>query len=115
MNGSKDATPKWLTVGCVRFYCHKVWQDQPSIAEKIASDVLLILTQAYERKPCFFSGKSEKGILSGLLYHLSRRCKSAKTQRAIARSLKTTEMTVRASHRNWLEQFPDLLNMSTDR
>jgi transcription initiation factor TFIIIB Brf1 subunit/transcription initiation factor TFIIB len=110
MNRAESATPKRLRVGRVHLYCRKLWQDQPLIAEKIASEVLLILTQAYELKPCFFSGKSEKGILSGLFYHLSKRYKSIKTQHVIARSLKTTEMTVRASYRDWVKHFPKLLN-----
>jgi transcription initiation factor TFIIIB Brf1 subunit/transcription initiation factor TFIIB len=110
MNRTEGKTPKRFTVECVRFYCRQIWQDQPSVAEKIASEILLILTQAYEREPCFFSGKSEKGILSGLFYRLGQRHKSIKTQHAIARSLKTTEMTVRASYRDWVKHFPRLFD-----
>jgi transcription initiation factor TFIIIB Brf1 subunit/transcription initiation factor TFIIB len=113
VNKQENATPKRPTVGQVRFYCHKLWQDQLSAAEAIASEASLILIQAYEKKPFFFSGKSEKGILSGLFYHLGQKYESVKTQHAIAQSLKTTEMTVRASYHDWIEQFPDLLNMST--
>jgi hypothetical protein len=61
----------------------KCGRGQSSIAEKVASEASLILTQAYERKPCFFSGKSEKGILSGLFYHLSQKYKSTKTQHSM--------------------------------
>jgi transcription initiation factor TFIIIB Brf1 subunit/transcription initiation factor TFIIB len=59
----------------------------------------------------FFQRKSGRGILSGLSYYLSQKYEENKTQRLIARSLKTTEMTVRASYRNWTKQFPDLLNL----
>lgn len=110
MNTPESATPKRLRAANVRFCCHKIWPDHPSTAEEMASEALLILTTAYERRPCFFSGKSEKGILSGLLYYLGQKHKNIKTQHSIARSLTTTEMTVRASYRDWMEQFPDLLS-----
>jgi hypothetical protein len=40
MKKSVGATPKWLIIERMRSYCHKTWQDQPSIAEKIASEDL---------------------------------------------------------------------------
>lgn len=110
VNRKNGITLKRFTVEYVRFCCYKVWQDRPLIAEQIASDALLILAQAYKRKPCFFGGKSEKGILSGLLYYLGRKYRNIKTQWTIAQNLKTTEMTVRISHRNWIEQFSDIIN-----
>jgi len=114
MSKHESTVPKRPTVEQVRFFCHKVWHGQPSTAEVIASEASLILIQAYDRKPFFFGGKSEKGILSGLLYHLGQKYESIKTQHAIARSLRTTEMTVRASYRDWMEQFPDLLSIPTE-
>jgi transcription initiation factor TFIIIB Brf1 subunit/transcription initiation factor TFIIB len=108
-NKSEGITPKWLKVDRVNSYCRKIWRNNPSVAKKNAFEMLLILNQAYEKKPCFFSGKTEKGILSGLLYYLSQKNNSVKTQLLIARSLETTEVTVRESYRNWIQQFPHLI------
>jgi hypothetical protein len=112
MSRNESINPKRPTFEQVRSCSHKLWQGEPSTADVIASEASLILIQAYEKKPFFFSGKSEKGILSGLFYHLGRKHDSIKTQQTIAKSLDTTEMTVRTSYRDWIAQFPDLLTTS---
>jgi transcription initiation factor TFIIIB Brf1 subunit/transcription initiation factor TFIIB len=52
-----------------------------------------IIDEAYKRNRVFFSGKSKRGIIAGLFYCLDRSLGSFKTQKEIARSLNTTEMT----------------------
>lgn len=88
---------------------HKIWQDQPLTAEAVASEALRIVDLAHRRNSIFFSGKSKRGIIGGLFYCLGSRLSPFKTQKEIARSLGTTEMTVRASSRDWQKQFPDLV------
>jgi transcription initiation factor TFIIIB Brf1 subunit/transcription initiation factor TFIIB len=87
---------------------HKIWQNQPDVAALIASEASRMIKSACKSKPTFFSGKTEKGILSGLLYHLGLVRNHVKTQRQIARSLNTNEVTVRESWRDWLNEFPEL-------
>ncbi len=89
------------------FAC-KVWRGQPGAAEAIADEATRIIQIGIERKPIFFSGKSAKGIAAGLFYSLGFVRGCTKTQAEIAKSLETTEMTVRASSRDWLTNFLDL-------
>jgi len=79
----------------------KIWQNQSKVATEIASEALTIISEKYQTDPTFFSGKSAKGILSGLFYLLGHRHDSTRTQREIAVSLNTTEVTLRASCREW--------------
>jgi transcription initiation factor TFIIIB Brf1 subunit/transcription initiation factor TFIIB len=81
----------------------KIWQGQTNLDTKIASEALTIIHEKYEANPTFFSGKSIKGIVGGLFYLLGQRYGNFKTQRQIATSLSTTEVTVRASCRMWTE------------
>jgi transcription initiation factor TFIIIB Brf1 subunit/transcription initiation factor TFIIB len=90
-------------------FANKIWRDQPKTAETISLKASRTICEAYRRKSMFFSGKSNRGIVAGLFYCLGLSLGSFKTQREIARSLNTTEMTVRASSRDWPKQFPDLV------
>lgn len=104
----RQHSPERLTQERISASVYKIWQNQPDIAASIASEVSRMIKSACESKPTFFSGKTEKGILSGLLYHLGLVCNHVKTQRQIARSLNTNEVTVRESWRDWLNEFPEL-------
>jgi transcription initiation factor TFIIIB Brf1 subunit/transcription initiation factor TFIIB len=73
------------------------------LTTEIASEALTIIRKKYETDPTFFSGKSSKGIIGGLFYLLGQRFGNFKTQRQIATSLNTTEITIRASYRTWAE------------
>ncbi len=84
-----------------------VWQNQLSVAADVSAKASKIIQTACEKEPTFFSGKSVRGILSGLFYQLTLETVNAKTQQEIARALGTNEMTIRASCRDWLESFPE--------
>jgi transcription initiation factor TFIIIB Brf1 subunit/transcription initiation factor TFIIB len=84
-----------------------IWLDKV-IAEKIASGALEIITNAYKSNFAFFSGKSSRGLISGLFYLLGFRYDSEKKQKELAEKLVTTDVTIRASYRKWLETFPEL-------
>ena len=81
----------------------KIWQSQNQVATEIASEALTIIREKYEADPTFFSGKSVKGIAGGLFYLLGQRYGNLRTQRQIAKNLNTTEVTIRASCREWTE------------
>lgn len=81
----------------------KIWQGQNEVATKIASETLAVIRVKYQTDPTFFSGKSAKGIVGGLFYLLGQRYGSMRTQRQIALGLSTTEVTVRASSREWTQ------------
>lgn len=99
---------KRLSPEKVMAFASTIWQNQPSVATDAAARASKIIQTAYEKKPTFFSGKSEKGILSGLFYHLGLSIGSVKTQQEVALALGIAEMTTRASCRNWLKCFPEL-------
>ena len=82
---------------------HAIWWDK-SIADTIALETARIINQTYARKFVFFNGKSSKCLIGGLFYILSYRYDAAKKQN----QLDTSEVTIRASYRKWLETFPDL-------
>ena len=84
-----------------------LWSDV-SIANKIALDANMILNQISKRKHLFFNGKSFKFMAGGLLYLLGFRYDAMKKQREIADKLGTTDVTIRDSYRQLLQQFPDL-------
>jgi transcription initiation factor TFIIIB Brf1 subunit/transcription initiation factor TFIIB len=88
---------------------NKIWQNQPRTVGAVASEAIRTVDLAHERNSVFFSGKSKRGIVGGLFYCLGLALRSFKTQKEIARILGTTEMTVRASSRDWQKQFPDLI------
>jgi len=90
-------------------FARRIWQDQPKTAEAVALEASKTLDTAYRRNSVFFSGKSKRGVVAGLFYCLGLSLDSFKTQKEIAHKLSTTEMTVRASSRDWQKQFPDLI------
>ena len=93
----------------VLLYASKLWEDKLT-SELIASETSKIIKAVYKKKSAFFSGKSAKGVLSGIFYLLGIKNKVKKTQRDIARSLNTNDVTVRDSYREWLDTFPDLFS-----
>ena len=113
MKKTESYLPKRLSPEKVMVVASKIWQNQRSVAADVSTRASKIIQTAYEKKPTFFSGKSEKGILSGLFYHLGSNVGSMKTQQEVALALGTTEMTTRASCRVWLKHFPELLSGRT--
>lgn len=95
----------------VLVFASEVWKDK-SVAELIAAETSEIIKTVYRKGSVFFSGRSEKGILSGIFYLLGRKNKVRKTQREIARSLNTNDVTVRVSYREWLSAFPELFSIN---
>jgi hypothetical protein len=89
-------------------FAQEIWRDQHSTVAKIVTEALSVIRETYQANPAFFSGKSAKGILGGLFYILGHRFRRVKTQKKIAQSLNTTDMTIRASYREWLKEFPGL-------
>jgi transcription initiation factor TFIIIB Brf1 subunit/transcription initiation factor TFIIB len=98
-----------ITDKYIAAFANKTWQDQPKTAETVAREASKIVNVAYSRNGAFFSGKSKRRVVAGLFYCLGLSLGSFKTQREIARSLNTTEVTVRVSSRYWPERFPDLV------
>jgi hypothetical protein len=84
-----------------------IWADK-TIANKIASATDKTISQTYKRKFTFFNGKSSKCLVGGLFYVMGFRYSSFKKQRELADKLGTTDVTIRASYKQWLETFPDL-------
>jgi hypothetical protein len=97
-----------LSSAQVLSYASAIWRDKQSMAKLIATEASHIIQIVIKRRPTFFGGKSEKGLLCGIFYLLSLKHKTMKTQREIARSLNTTDVTLRTSYRKWLKEFPDL-------
>jgi transcription initiation factor TFIIIB Brf1 subunit/transcription initiation factor TFIIB len=91
-----------------------VWSDR-ALAGKIASSALELITNVHESKFTFFSGKSSRGLLGGLFYILGFRYGAEKKQKELAEKLGTTDVTIRASYRNWLEEFPELFADVNDK
>ena len=91
-----------------------VWLDQV-IAEKIASSALEIIADANKSNFAFFSGKSSRGLIGGLFYLLGFRYDAVRKQKELAEKLGTTDVTIRASYRKWLEEFPDFFADISDK
>lgn len=91
-----------------------IWSDH-DIAEKIASNALEIITHASKSNFAFFSGKSSRGLVGGLFYLLGFRYAAVKKQKELAEKLGTTDVTIRASYRKWLEEFPELFSDVRDK
>lgn len=102
-----------LTSAQVMSYASKVWGPQQSVSTLITAETVQIIHFVKNRKHVFFSGKSEKGILSGIFYLLAMKNRIPITQRQIARRLSTTDVTVRASYRDWIENFPEFFPVKT--
>lgn len=86
---------------------HTIWSDE-SIADAISSETVQLINQTYTRKFAFFNGKSSKYLVGGLFYLLGYRHDAIKKQRELADQFGTTDVTIRASYRKWLQTFPDL-------
>ena len=84
-----------------------LWLDK-QIAYRIAEDALEIIAKTYMRKFSFFNGKTSRGLVGGLFYLLGYKHNVVKNQKELADRLGTSDVTIRASYRNWLETFPDL-------
>jgi transcription initiation factor TFIIIB Brf1 subunit/transcription initiation factor TFIIB len=82
-------------------YASRIWEGQESIARAMTSEAVRIISEAYEKTPSFFCGRSRKWVLGGLFYLLGQKRKEPKTQKQIARILDTNETTVRNSYQNW--------------
>lgn len=91
-----------------------IWADR-AIAEKIASGALEIIAEANKSNFAFFSGKSFRGLIGGLFYILGFRYDAVKKQKELAGKLGTTDVTIRASYRKWLEEFPALFSDVIDK
>ena len=91
-----------------------VWSEQVT-AEKIAAKALEIIANAHKSKFAFFSGKSSRGLIGGLFYLLGFRYHAAKKQKELAEKLGTTDVTIRASYRKWLEECPDFFADISDK
>jgi hypothetical protein len=83
-----------------------IWFNNP-VANEVATETMNILNMAYHKKPRFFNGKCSRGLVGGIFYLLGFRHDVARKQKEIARSLGTTEVTVRASYRQWLKEFSE--------
>lgn len=102
-NGERLSSAKVLS------YASKVWEDK-LVAKLIAAETSKIIKTVYRKKSVFFSGKSARRVLSGIFYLLGRKNKAKKTQKEIARSLNTTDVTVRDSYREWIGTFPNFFS-----
>ncbi len=98
---------KRITVEDILAASNILWTDE-SIANKVALESVKIINCTYKRKFSFFSGKSSRNIVGGLLYLLGFRYDLVVRQKEIAYLLSTSDVTIRASYRKWLETFPDL-------
>jgi transcription initiation factor TFIIIB Brf1 subunit/transcription initiation factor TFIIB len=87
------------------FSARRVWVDQ-EIANIIGLNALQILAQASRIKLRFFAGKRPRCILGGLFYLLGFRFRAVKTQKEIADRLCISDVSVRKSYNNWLNEFP---------
>jgi hypothetical protein len=108
VNGQQNNGLEQLSSAQILSYASVIWRDKQSMAKLMAAEASHIIQIVSKRRPTFFSGKSEKGLLCGMFCLLSLKNKALKTQGEIARSLDTTDVTIRASYRKWLEEFPDL-------
>lgn len=103
----KTSILRRLPIDEISAAAHAVWLDT-TIANAIASETVQIINNTYARKFAFFNGKSSKTLVGGLFYLLSYRYDAIKKQNELADQLGTTDVTIRASYRKWLETFPDL-------
>jgi transcription initiation factor TFIIIB Brf1 subunit/transcription initiation factor TFIIB len=86
---------------------HTIWKNKP-LADKIAQDAIQIIDQTHKKRFAFYNGKTSKGLVGGLFYLLGHRYKAVKHQRELAWRLGTSDVTIRASYRQWLQTFPDV-------
>lgn len=84
-----------------------VWPNR-IVANAIGEETMDIMMKTYKRKRSFFAGKTSRGLVGGLFYLLSYKYDVVKNQKQLADRLGTSDVTIRASYRDWLEEFPDL-------
>ena len=84
-----------------------IWQNH-LIANAISKDTVDLLMKTNARKFSFFNGKTSRGLVGGLFYLLGYKYDAVKNQKELADRLGTSDVTIRASYRCWLEEFPDL-------
>ena len=105
---SKQIISRRLSYADILECALKTWAGQEQIAKNVANEAVTIICEAYERNPALLGSKSKKWILGGLFYLFGQRYGHPKTQKQIARILNTNEVTVRASCRDWIKNFPEL-------
>jgi hypothetical protein len=91
----------------VKAAAYAIWVDS-EIADQIALETIQIINKTFNRKFSFFNGKRSKILVGGLFYLLSYRYDVIKKQMELADKLGTSDVSIRASYRLWLETFPDL-------
>ena len=110
-----DDDLRQLTLIDVLNYASKIWKGQELVAKTMTSETVRIIRQAHEKMPSFFANKSRKWLLGGLFYLIGKEMNVARSQKQIARSLDTDEMTIRDSYREWLGHFPKFWPKATAR
>ncbi len=86
---------------------HLVWGDKAT-AEKIAVNTYSILNHVEKRKKIFYCGRKARALVGGLFYLMGYKYDNVKKQTELADKLGTSDVTIRASYRKWLVDFPDL-------
>jgi hypothetical protein len=109
----KGPNYKRLSHSQIMSHASKIWGPQRSETILITGETAEIINIVKKRKNGFFSGKSEKSILSGIFYLLAIKNRILITQRQIARRLDTTDVTVRASYHDWIDNFPEFFPVKT--
>jgi hypothetical protein len=82
-----------------------IWISQET-ADCIGANALQVLAKASGINLRFFNGKASRSLLGGLFYLLSFRFNAEMTQSEIAYLLGISEVSVRKSYRDWLDEFP---------
>jgi transcription initiation factor TFIIIB Brf1 subunit/transcription initiation factor TFIIB len=98
----------------IKIAARTVWHNQ-LVANAISEETVDIITKTHKRKFSFFTGKTSRGLVGGLFYLLGYKYDAAKNQKELADRLGTSDVTIRASYRNWLEEFPDLFQEAVSK
>jgi transcription initiation factor TFIIIB Brf1 subunit/transcription initiation factor TFIIB len=99
--------PNRISAEEIKIAARTVWHNQ-RVANAISEEAVDIMMKTHKRKFSFFTGKTSRGLVGGLFYLLGYKYDAAKNQKELADRLGTSDVTIRASYRNWLEEFPDL-------
>jgi len=86
-----------------------IWLNR-ECADSIGADATKLFDEVSKSNPKrlkIFNGKANRSILGGLLYLLGQYNNMKVTEKAIAKSLCTSEVTIRLSYRRWLSEFPE--------
>jgi transcription initiation factor TFIIIB Brf1 subunit/transcription initiation factor TFIIB len=86
-----------------------IWPNH-LVANAISKETVDFIMKTHARKFSFFTGKTSRGIVGGLFYLLGYKYDAVKNQKELADRLGTSDVTIRASYRSWLEEFPDLFH-----